>query len=48
MKCYLCGSEENTKADGKVRNDPSIEILRCDCCDLVFLSSSKICQPENN
>lgn len=37
MKCYLCGSENHFKREGKVREDHSINILECRDCGLVFL-----------
>ena len=37
MKCYLCGSENHFKRDGKVRDDHGINILQCKDCGLVFL-----------
>ncbi|WP_243832566.1 hypothetical protein [Campylobacter sp. US33a] len=39
MKCYLCGSESHHKREGKVRDNPNIEILECDECGLVFLDT---------
>ena len=39
MKCYLCGSEKSHKREGKVRDNPSINILECDECGLVFLDT---------
>ena len=38
MQCYLCGSERYFRREGKVRDNPSIEILECESCGLVFLS----------
>lgn len=38
MRCYLCGSERYFKREGKVRDNPAIEILECQSCGLVFLS----------
>jgi SAM-dependent methyltransferase len=38
QKCYLCDSTDYTRRKGKVRDDPSISILECDDCGLVFLS----------
>ena len=37
MKCYLCGSENHFKREGKVREDHNINILECRDCGLVFL-----------
>ena len=45
MKCYLCGSENNHKREGKVRDDESINILECDECSLVFLDKQKCRSP---
>lgn len=39
MKCYLCANESHSPVDGTVRDNPSIKILRCNQCGLVFLSS---------
>ena len=39
LKCYLCGSEYSHKRPGTVRDDPSIDVLECDGCGLVYLSS---------
>ncbi|ECP7610354.1 class I SAM-dependent methyltransferase [Campylobacter jejuni] len=41
MKCYLCGSENHFKREGKVRDDESINILECSECGLVFLDKQK-------
>lgn len=38
-KCYLCGSTEFEKLEGVVRDNPSLDVLRCKNCSLVFLSS---------
>lgn len=38
-KCYLCGQSEIEKIEGRVRNDESLDVLRCKNCSLVFLSS---------
>lgn len=42
MKCYLCGSKKHHKREGKVRDNPDIEILECDECGLVFLDTRDI------
>ncbi|EAL5694368.1 hypothetical protein AJ878_01575 [Campylobacter jejuni] len=42
MKCYLCGSNNYHKREGKVRDNPNIEILECDECGLVFLDTRNI------
>ena len=39
MECYLCGSIQNTKRSGTVRDNPDLEILECKDCGLVFPSS---------
>jgi len=39
MECYLCGSIQNNRRNGKVRDNPDLEILECKDCGLVFLSS---------
>jgi len=38
MPCYLCGSDQATKRNGKVRDSDDIDILECDDCGLVYLS----------
>lgn len=37
--CYLCGGKAFTNRPGKVRDNPSLDILECSFCGLVFLSS---------
>lgn len=39
MKCYLCDSNNYRKRDGKVRDNENLDILECNNCGLVFLSS---------
>jgi 2-polyprenyl-3-methyl-5-hydroxy-6-metoxy-1,4-benzoquinol methylase len=39
MSCYLCKSDKYSKRTGSVRDDPDIDILECDDCGLVYLSS---------
>jgi 2-polyprenyl-3-methyl-5-hydroxy-6-metoxy-1,4-benzoquinol methylase len=39
MSCYLCAGTEFTTRKGGVRDDPSLEILECNGCGLVALSS---------
>lgn len=39
MACYLCGSTQTTKCPGSVRDKQEIEILECQGCGLVYLSS---------
>lgn len=41
MQCYLCGSKNHHKREGKVRDNPNINILECDECGLVFLESQE-------
>lgn len=38
VHCYICGSDKLAKRDGKVRDNPNLEILECCECGLVFLS----------
>ena len=38
MQCYLCGSKKYFRREGKVRDNPAIDILECESCGLVFLS----------
>jgi 2-polyprenyl-3-methyl-5-hydroxy-6-metoxy-1,4-benzoquinol methylase len=37
--CYICGATSRHNRKGTVRDDPSLDILECDGCGLVFLSS---------
>ena len=39
MSCYLCNSGKYSKRPGSIRDDSSIEILECNDCGLVYLSS---------
>lgn len=39
LVCYLCGKNEFRKKNGKVRDNPKLEIIECLSCGLVFLSS---------
>ncbi|EMM95019.1 methyltransferase domain protein [Leptospira interrogans serovar Zanoni str. LT2156] len=39
MECYLCKSLSNTKRKGCVRDNPELDILECNDCGLVYLSS---------
>ncbi|MDH4164410.1 MAG: class I SAM-dependent methyltransferase [Nitrospirota bacterium] len=39
MKCYICNHNEFKVRTGAVRDDPSLEILECEHCGLVMLSS---------
>jgi len=38
-KCYLCSGEEHKKREGKVRDLDNVDVLECQNCSLVFLSS---------
>lgn len=40
MKCYLCGQEDFSARKGSVRDDESLQILECNNCGLVMLSSA--------
>mgnify|MGYP001454862661 CR=1 FL=1 len=40
MSCYLCKSDNFHIRNGKVRDDENINILECNNCGLVYLSSS--------
>ncbi|MCI7046828.1 class I SAM-dependent methyltransferase [Helicobacter sp.] len=51
MKCYLCGSKNYFNREGKVRDNPSIQILECEDCGLVFLdkqNTGDVFYEENN
>lgn len=37
--CYLCGGRRLERVDGEVRDLPTLNILRCKACGLVFLES---------
>lgn len=37
--CYLCGKRDFKKRPGAVRDDPSLDVMQCLACGLVFLSS---------
>lgn len=39
MRCYLCGSSDYKVRDGKVRDNQKLDVLECNHCGLVFLSS---------
>ena len=39
MSCYLCGSAEYRKRPGSVRDNTDLEVLECNECGLVYLSS---------
>lgn len=36
--CYLCGSSKHFKREGKVRDNPNVDVLECESCGLVFLN----------
>lgn len=38
LNCYLCGSEEYATRPGMVRDNPSLKVLECTKCGLVYLS----------
>ncbi len=38
MKCFLCNSEKYYTIHKGVRNNPNIDVLKCDNCGLVRLS----------
>lgn len=40
IRCYLCGSFEHTKREGRVRDNVDLAILECRNCGLVFLSNT--------
>lgn len=37
--CYLCGNKNFIKKEGRVRDNPDLQVLECTSCGLVFLSS---------
>lgn len=39
MECYLCKSASSTKRKGHVRDNPELDVLECNECGLVYLSS---------
>jgi 2-polyprenyl-3-methyl-5-hydroxy-6-metoxy-1,4-benzoquinol methylase len=39
MSCYLCKSNKYSKRPGTVRDNPNIDVLECNDCGLVYLSS---------
>ncbi len=39
MTCYLCSSSDYKVRDGKVRDNEKLDVLECNHCGLVFLSS---------
>jgi len=42
LLCYLCGKERFKKREGKVRDNPSLDIIECLSCGLVFLSINEL------
>ena len=38
-ECYLCSGVNHKKRDGKIRNLDGVDVLECENCSLVFLSS---------
>jgi 2-polyprenyl-3-methyl-5-hydroxy-6-metoxy-1,4-benzoquinol methylase len=47
MSCYLCKSDKYRKRTGSVRDNPNIDILECNDCGLVYLSSLNHTQDEH-
>jgi len=39
MNCYLCGSSSFKKRSGEVRDNPALDVIECQDCGLVTLSS---------
>ncbi|AVQ13762.1 Methyltransferase domain protein [Leptospira santarosai] len=39
MECYLCKSVSSNKREGRVRDNPELDIWECNGCGLVYLSS---------
>lgn len=37
--CYLCGSDDIKTVKGRVRDNKSLSVVKCDVCGLIFLSS---------
>lgn len=42
LSCYLCGKDKFKKREGKVRDNPSLDIIECLSCGLVFLSANEL------
>ncbi len=40
MQCYLCGKQQFTKRPGRVRDRADLDVLECQACGLVCLSSA--------
>ena len=47
MNCYLCSSDEFFQRKGQVRDAPELEILECQSCGLVTLSSLEHIRSEH-
>jgi 2-polyprenyl-3-methyl-5-hydroxy-6-metoxy-1,4-benzoquinol methylase len=47
MSCYLCQSNEYSKRTGTVRDNRDIDVLQCDECGLVYLSSTDHIKKEH-
>jgi 2-polyprenyl-3-methyl-5-hydroxy-6-metoxy-1,4-benzoquinol methylase len=45
--CYLCGSTSNWQRPGQVRDNPTLKVLECSKCGLVFLSSFDHIHPQH-
>ena len=39
ISCYLCGGKKNTLISNGVRDNPNMNVLKCNDCGLVFLNS---------
>lgn len=44
--CYLCGSADRDGLPGKVRDMPSLQVLKCRDCGLVYMDSFDHISPE--
>jgi 2-polyprenyl-3-methyl-5-hydroxy-6-metoxy-1,4-benzoquinol methylase len=47
MSCYLCQSNKYSKRAGTVRDNRDIDVLQCDECGLVYLSSTDHIKKEH-
>ena len=47
MNCYLCHSDKYSVRPGNVRDDKKIDVLECDNCGLVYLSSLSHINPNH-
>lgn len=45
--CYLCGSQSFHRRPGSVRDNPALEVMECEVCGLVFLSSFDHIRPAH-